>query len=183
MLVCIYFPPCRCSVILYEHLNFGGRSLTVYGQISHLGYHVFDDIASSAEVIGPCDWIFYVDEYYHGDPCILAPGNYPSSYSWGTHDNDLTSLRALPPNGTIAIALFEHNFEGPVLVLYESHNNLQLIGFDDQVSSAVVTGGSWCLYEHADFTGSDSTFPGPGHYTGFQTISLGDDRLSSVKLL
>ena len=151
--------------------------------MSNLNFFVFNDLASSAKIIGPCEWIFYTNANFQGDPCILAPGDYPSPYYWGHRDSRLTSVRALPPKETTAIALFQHHFEGAMIVLYESHSNIHLKGFYDIASSAVVTGGRWRLYEHINYAGSHSTFPGPGHYFNFRTLAVGNDRASSVELL
>ncbi len=168
---------CRCYAVLYADRNYGGRSLTVHGQIRALVYHAFDNQVSSAKIYGLCHWLFY-EHRYEGDTSILSPGNYPSTQAWGQRDNVLTSLRALPPPGTTAIALFRRfEFSGSMLVLSGSLSNLHGYGFDDILSSYIITGGSWRLYEHPGYTGRSSSH-GPGHYDTSR-----DNSVSSVSFL
>ncbi len=163
---------------MYEHNNFAGQKLTVYGQIGDLNNNAFNDMVSSAKVYGSCQWIFYADPNYQGDPSVLSAGSYPSTLAWGQNNDALSSLRAVPPQGTTSIALFEHpKFSGKILVLYGSASNLPDYNFNDIVSSAIVTGGTWELYEHSDYTGSHITLSQGHHFFGVHDIA------SSVKLV
>ena len=53
------------------------------------------------------------------------------------------------------------------------------LGFHDVASSAIVTSGTWPLYEHPDYQGKNATCS-TGDVIG---LSIGDNILSAVKLL
>ncbi len=166
---------------MYEHYNFGGQKLTVYGQIGDLNYNAFNDKVSSAKVYGSCQWIFYADPNYQGDPSVLSAGSYSSTLAWGKNNDVLSSLRAVPPQGTTSIALFEHSeFSGKMLVLYGSASTLGDYNYHDIASSAIVTGGTWELYEHSAYTGTLLYTLSQGHYPSFVGKH---DKVSSVKLV
>ena len=77
----------------------------------------------------------------------------------------------------------------PEIVLYEHANwggasaqtslNWNYVGnyWNDKVSSIVVIGGTWRLYEHRDFTGKYWDY-GPGQYA-----KIPNDRVSSFQLI
>ena len=167
----------RCYAELYEHTNFGGRKLTVHGEIGHLEHNSFNNAVSSAKIFGTCDWIFYEHDY-HGDPCILHPGEYASTYAWGQADNILTSLIPLPPPGSTALVIFEEEFAGRVIVLHESTSDFGSYDFDNVASTYVVTGGTWCVYDFSDYEGRNETL-----YPGQYIAPGGHDYASSAKLL
>lgn len=128
-------------------------------------------------------WIFYEHALFLGSAHLLNAGYYSSAPHWGGSGNHISSARALPPSGTTAIALFQHShFTGRMLVLYDSETDLPFENFNDQVSSIIVTGGSWTLFEHTDFQGASSTVT-KGDYTSLHDsrLSIGGDRVSSVR--
>ena len=99
----------------------------------------WNDRASSAVVSGGCQWILY-DTDFQGNSTIssvVGPGNYPFNFSsneptFGLPDNALSVVRCLPPEGTPAIVLFEHDrYFGQVQVIRSSSPNLARINFDD----------------------------------------------------
>ncbi|NRR30953.1 beta/gamma crystallin family protein [Oxalobacteraceae bacterium] len=52
------------------------------------------------------------------------------------------------------ISLFEHgDFGGREVKLHDNARDLNRIGFNDRVSSAIVRSGTWEICEHADFAG------------------------------
>ncbi len=70
----------------------------------------------------------------------------------------ISSARVLPPVGTDAIAIFEHPYYcGAMTVLYSSHEFLQEIEFDDKISSEIVFGGTWSLFDQPSFEGLSIT--------------------------
>ena len=82
--------------------------------------------------------------------------------------------------GTHAIVLFQHSrFRGRMLTLYGSNSNLPKLNFNDQLSSFIVTGGRWTLYEHTDYRGSKVTY-GPGQYSSLP-VGVKNDHISSIK--
>ena len=95
--------------------------------------------------------------------------------------NHISSARALPPDGTIAIiALFAHgDFDGRMTVLYGSSSHLPSLEFGDAVSSVIVIGGTWRVYERSNYQGTYTQLS-TGHYRRMSSYSVGNDRISSV---
>ena len=166
---------------MYDHGNYQGRSLLIKQQNADFRNDYFNDRVESARVEGNCRWLLYEHIDFEGQAALINAHNYNSYISWGGSGNRISSARALPPAGTEAIVLFQHvNFRGRMLVLYNSHYNLPAIDFNDQLSSFIVTGGSWRLYQHSQYSGSRATY-GPGDYASQPAI--GNDQLSSVRKL
>jgi hypothetical protein len=165
---------------LYDHGNYGGRSLLIKQQNADFGNDYYHDRAESAQVQGQCRWLLYQNSDFNGQAHLILAQNYPSSIRWGGNGNRISSARALPPPGTEAIALFQHGqFRGRMLVLYASDPDLRsMTDFNDQLSSFIITGGRWTFYDHTDYSGRSSTH-GPGEYTG-PPSGIGHDRVSSV---
>ena len=171
---------------MYDHANFGGRSLLILQQSADFANDWFNNRVESAIISGSCSWILYNgvnfnrDTYATGRSYILQPGRYNTPISWGGPGNHISSARALPPDGTRAIALFQHaDFEGRMTVLYRSANHFPSLEFDDEVGSAIITGGTWRLYEHSNYRGGYTQL-GAGHYLFLRTLN---NILSSVKLV
>ena len=88
------------------------------------------------------------------------------------------------------IILFEKDgFEGKSLTLTGSEPNLEARNFNDMVSSIIVRGGDWILYEHINYAGAQWTV---GSYDGVDhdgalpnsvNWSGENDKISSVKLV
>ena len=115
----------------------------------------------------------------------MNPGNYASPASWGGPANQISSARALPPPGTTAIALFQDSdFRGRMLVLSGSSSSLPFVDFNDKLTSVIVTGGTWRLYEHTNYQGS-SVDLGTGQYSSSSALNPagGNDIISSVRKL
>ena len=70
-----------------------------------------------------------------------------------------------------------------ILVLSTSTSDLRNDSFNDDVSSLIITGGTWQLYSETNYQGSSITL-GPGHYpTASSLYPIANDDLSSVRLL
>ena len=125
---------------------------------------------------GPCRWLLYEHSNFNGQEYLIDAKDYPSLIS-----KSISSARALPPPGTQAIALFQHGaYQGRMLVLYGSDPDLRaMTEFNDVLSSFIVIGGHWTLYEDTGYHGRSATF-GPGDYRDVPPPLLGNDRLSSV---
>ena len=165
---------------MYDQSNYQGRSLLIKQQNADFGNDYFNDRVESARVEGTCRWLLYENTNFLGQEALINANNYDSPLSWGGSGNRVSSARALPPAGTEAIVLFQHtNFQGRMLVLYDSHSNLHDIDFHDH-SSSIVTGGNWRLFLHTLYRGSSATY-GPGDYAS--PPAIGSDHLSSVRKL
>ena len=143
---------CDCAVEL-SRAAYGGRKVEVQDQNADLDNDDFDNAAGNIEIIGSCEWLLYNCT----DFCC-----FDDVYGEGTHTVSgapkLSSLRALPTNGTIAIALFdEENFEGRMEILCSVESNLGNRDFDNKARSAISIKGNWKLHEDTGFQGT--SFP------------------------
>lgn len=77
-------------VELYEHVDYGGRSISSSGE-ANLSRRSFNDTASSI-VIRSGRWEFCVDADYRGRCITLGPGNYGNLVDMGLNDQ-ISSLR------------------------------------------------------------------------------------------
>lgn len=84
----------------------------------------------------------------------------------------------------MSIILYEHhNFNGKTLLLTESETDLRTHSFNDTLSSFKVTSGTWRLYTNTGYVGRYIELV-PGSYNmDILTASLGNDRVSSAKLM
>lgn len=67
----------KSCVTLYEHINYGGKSIRLCSNDNTLVNNDWNDIASSARVTQGNGVILYEHINYDGDRIILRPGNYP----------------------------------------------------------------------------------------------------------
>lgn len=168
---------------MYDGPNYGGRVLLVRQQNAEFNNDFFNDRVESIHLNGNCKWLFYEHTNFYGQVHFLNIGYYSSAPSWGGSGNRISSARVLPSQGTVAIVLFQHSyFKGRMIVLYGSNSHLHISeNFGDTISSAIVLGGSWTLFQHAYFGGSSTTL-GAGDYTTIHNFNVGGDSVSSVRL-
>ena len=176
----LFYSSCSCEARAYEQPNFKGRSILIQQQNANFDNDFFDDRADSIFIIGTCEWIFYECPDFIGIAHVLKIGSYASPPSWGGSGKEISSARALSTKGTTAISLFEHvNYRGRMLTLYDSEPSMPFHEFDNKVSSVIVTGGSWTLYEQTEYTGRSSNVT-VGQYPMLQKLRIGQDTVSSV---
>ncbi|XP_067283612.1 beta/gamma crystallin domain-containing protein 1 [Pseudorasbora parva] len=101
-------------------------------------------------------WLAFSSECFSGDQCVLEEGVYPDLRTMGfTH----TSVLSLQPTGhefsLPSVVLFERSgLKGRRTLLKSGSVNLQLTDSCTRVSSILVEGGMWVLYEAINFRGS-----------------------------
>ena len=169
----------------YDQGSYQGRSLLIRQQNANFKNDYFNDRVESIRINGKCQWLLYQHINFEGQSYILRPGSYSTPSNWGGTGNRISSARALPPKGTKAIVLFQHiNYRGRMLVLYGSNSDLPVIDFNDKLSSFIIIGGHWTLYEHTKYQGRSVSL-GPGKYTSPTALSGagGNDKISSIKAL
>ena len=188
------FPLVYSTLTLYDGDIGSSPSLVLTTSDSSLAYNGWNNRASSAVVSGGCQWILYdLTDFEDGSsnsssisPSVIGPGSYPFSTipTFGLRNNVLSAVRCLPTEGTPAIVLFlHHQYFGEMQVIYTSNPHLALNGFDNTVSSFIITGGVWQLYSGANYTGSVVTH-GQGRYpTPFFLRPIVNDDLTSVRLI
>ena len=187
VLFCLY-----STLTLYDGDIGSSPSLQLTTTDSSLADDDWNNRASSAVVSGGCQWILYdLADFVENSniPSVISQGDYPFNFSsnettFGLPDNILSAVRCLPPEGTPAIVLFQHHrYFGQMQVNRSSSSNLALIGFDELVSSLVITGGVWEFYSEVNYTGSNVTL-GQGLYPNADDLTpIENDDLTSVRLI
>ncbi|XP_051544355.1 beta/gamma crystallin domain-containing protein 1 [Myxocyprinus asiaticus] len=103
-------------------------------------------------------WLAFAVECFSGPQCVLEEGIYPDLRSMGFTQHD-ASVMSLQPTGhefsLPSIGLFERSgLRGRRTLLKSSSVNLQFTDSCTRVSSILVEGGMWVLYESNNFRGS-----------------------------
>jgi len=149
----------------------------------------WNDRTSSLRVIGPCQWIVFEHSAYSGSSSLIGPGAADYEYGYGANGfgllNDvLSSVRCLPAYNTNNMVLFQHDYyRGRMLVLSSSDTDLTNDGFNDDVTSVIITGGTWELHSATNYQGS-SVRLGQGRYPTASSLSpIANDDLSSVRFI
>jgi len=176
------------QITLYEHDGFAGRTFTTDKQVESLIRSGFNDLASSAVVVGD-RWEVCDDTRFNGRCVVLRAGQYPSLNAMGLNDR-ISSVqdvsRNLPeavaqPAPVVAQITFyqQESFGGRAFTTDKRINNLQRSGFNDLASSAVVVGDRWEVCDDARFKGRCVVLR-PGQYSSLAAMGL-NDRISSVR--
>ena len=178
------------SLTLYEHSNRGGQSLELTADDPSLTDNgIWNDQASSLRVTGPCQWILFLDGNYAGSSSVVGPGTRDYEFGYGENrfglPNDaITSVRCLPADDTENMVLFQHDYyRGRMQVLSSSYPDLADVSFDNDVTSLIITGGTWELHSATNYQGS-SVRLGKGRYPTATSLSpIANDDLSSVRFI
>ncbi|HET9645581.1 MAG TPA: beta/gamma crystallin-related protein [Burkholderiaceae bacterium] len=175
------------AIVMYEHDNFRGRSMSAYRAEPDLQNSGMNDRVSSV-VIERGEWELCADAGFSGRCIVLGPGNYPSLRAYGFNDT-LSSTRPLAGGGGWSrggppqradIMLFEHDdFHGRSIGGHEDMGNLAPTGFNDMISSVIVERGTWELCVDAEYRGRCIVLA-PGRYPALAAYDM-NDAVSSVR--
>lgn len=171
----------RADVVLYEHDNYGGRSLPLDRDAVNFAGLEFNDAASSV-VVRRGHWQLCSDARFRGTCVTLGPGRYPSLRAMGLNDQLSSVRRADTGLGGEGgdLVLYEHeNYAGRSFAANRDAVNFANVGFNDTASSVVIRSGRWQLCSDADFRGQCVTLR-PGRYPSLRAMGL-NDRLSSAR--
>ncbi len=169
------------SVVLFSEENLRGRSLPVAGDVGTLVDAGFNDAAASM-VIRRGVWELCSDRDFRGQCRLVGPGEYrrlePALF------RSLTSMRltqrgapgASSPRGSVEL-FTAPDFGGNRYLLDQDLDNFSNGGFNDRISSFVITGGQWEMCVDAGFRGRCVVF-GPGRYANLGQLS---NQLSSTR--
>lgn len=167
------------SITVYRHGNFQGRSETFTSEVPSFVAINFNDEVSSVRIPAGSTWMLYQHVDYQGAVSILGPGDYASPAAMGFANDALSSLRPFPTvNGPTALLFKDSKFRGRMVVCTEDTPNLVSIGYNDVLSSAIVLSGSWTLYKHINYAGTQVTLT-PGRYP--EPTVFNNDDISSLK--
>ena len=180
-------PVGSAQATFYEQPNFRGRSFTTTEQVPNFRRSGFNELATSAEVVGN-SWEVCEDNRFSGGCVVLRPGRYPSLASMGLNDR-VSSVRevsaqtprpAPAPVAAAQVTFYEDaNFGGRSFTTTEQVLNFNRFGFNDSASSAQVVGNSWEACEDVRFSGGCVVLR-PGRYPSLASMGL-NDRVSSVR--
>jgi hypothetical protein len=183
-------PALAQQAVLYEGRDFRGRSVTITQPAPNLGYHGFEDRASSMFVMSGT-WEICSEPYFRGQCRTYGPGEYPtlggqsnrvsSARPWGSGGQGPTGAagREWVDSGAAEVSVFDRrDFQGPLRTLREATPNFEPLGFNDAIASIIVRRGTWEFCTDAMFGGDCRTY-GPGQYPSLPGGH--DDRYSSAR--
>ncbi|KAG1932640.1 beta/gamma crystallin domain-containing protein [Pimephales promelas] len=139
---------------LFPEAGFGGTSVLLQDSLPTMpeGF-----IVRSCRVCAG-SWLAFGCEGFSGHQCVLEEGVYPDLRTMGFTHPDASVLSVQPTGHEFSvpsIVLFERpGLRGRRTLLKSSSVNLQLTESWSRVSSVLVKGGMWVLYEASNFRGS-----------------------------
>lgn len=85
------------KITLYEHINYGGRAVTLEKAANSLKSYGFDNMASSHKQVSGA-WIVYAGEYYTGDQIVALAGDEVPDYRKIGWNDKASSLKPVQPH-------------------------------------------------------------------------------------
>ncbi|XP_059366425.1 beta/gamma crystallin domain-containing protein 1-like [Carassius carassius] len=145
---------CHFQIELFSESGFGGTSVLLKDSLPTIpcGFSVRSCRVHAGS------WQAFSGECFSGHQCVLEEGFYPDLRMMGFSEPD-ASVLSLQPTGlelsVPALLLFERSgLRGRRTPLKTASVNLQLTHSCSRVSSVLVLGGIWVLYEDHNFRGS-----------------------------
>ncbi|XP_016431290.1 mucin-17-like [Sinocyclocheilus rhinocerous] len=145
---------CYFQIELFSESGFGGTSVLLQDSLPTIpgGFSVLSCRVHAGS------WLAFSGECFSDRQCVLEEGFYPDLRMMGFSEPD-ASVLSLQPTGlelsVPALLLFERSgLRGRRTPLKTASVNLQLTHSCSRVSSVLVLGGMWVLYEDHNFRGS-----------------------------
>ncbi|XP_052409989.1 beta/gamma crystallin domain-containing protein 1-like isoform X2 [Carassius gibelio] len=145
---------CHFQMELFSESGFGGTSVLLKDSLPTIpsGFSVRSCRVHAGS------WQAFSGECFSGHQCVLEEGFYPDLRTMGFSEPD-ASVLSLQPTGlelsVPTLLLFERSgLRGRRTPLKTASVNLQLTHSCSRVSSVLVLGGIWVLYEDLNFRGS-----------------------------
>jgi hypothetical protein len=151
------------SVVVYEHVDFGGRHESYYNSTPDLRNSDMNDLISSIKVRGGT-WKFCENVNYEGRCETLETGEYRQL---NNRMNDAISSiqRVSSTSSGNGITFYANdNYDGPSLHLTSNERDLRRRNFNDRARSIKVFSGSWEVCADVDYSGQCRVLT-PGDYT------------------
>lgn len=138
------------KIVIYEHVDFDGRTKEFTSNVPNLITHGFNDIVSSVKVHGR-PWLAFHDCGFKGEAHVFEEGEHAS-----VPVNDVISSLMLLSADDLShpqITLYEKpDYQGHSITLTDE-TNFAGNEFNDKASSHKVQKGVWVLYENGDLSG------------------------------
>ncbi|XP_063397299.1 epidermal differentiation-specific protein-like [Mytilus trossulus] len=181
------------KIILYEGVNFKGRSKTFTQAHPNMVNAGFFDCASSVIVEGGV-WVLYQHHNYKGNICVVMEGDRtnlvrgtPTDKDTKVHEfNDsLSSLKPLDFDCTQEpkITVYAGDFNSRSLTFTEDIKDLRWYKMNDQISYIRVHSGAWVVFEAVNFMGQQSLFLPGDHLMKASDGAFRNDTTSSLRPL
>lgn len=174
------------EIIIYEHADFEGRSLSFTEGVSNLAQHNFNDLLSSYRIPNGT-WELCEDANFQGR-CWTVQNDEGNVGPLGFNDR-ISSIRStdysghqLPTSVTAQIVVYQNtNYGGRGRTYTGNVTDLAPDGWNDMISSFRVSGpGQWEICEHSSFGGRCQIFD--GDQPTLVTLNW-NDRVSSLRYL
>lgn len=146
------------AIVLYEHVNYEGRSVRIDGEAPDLRWIDFNDLTSSIRVEGG-RWEICLEPDYRGS-CHVLDEDLPDMSEWAFNDR-ITSVRPVSfrgPDREAGITLYsEFDYSGRELTVLDPVDNLSRMSFNDTARSIEVHAGVWTVCVDDDYRGGCRT--------------------------
>ncbi|XP_006924450.1 beta/gamma crystallin domain-containing protein 2 [Pteropus alecto] len=140
-------------------------------------------------------WLLYPKPFFEDTPCILEPGEYPTSEAWGTSNPSVGSLKPMrlgcprveKPGEPKAVVYEAPGFQGRSWEVSRDIYNLQQPEDSHSphlasVGSLQVLGGCWVGYEKEGFRGHQYLLE-EGEYADWSHWGGYDETLTSLRVI
>ncbi|KAA0711163.1 Beta/gamma crystallin domain-containing protein 1 [Triplophysa tibetana] len=171
----------RYKVQLFSEPGFQGEVLVLEESVAFLP----DDFHPMSCKVLAGSWVVFDGPQFTENMYVLEEGEYPNPEALGLLNLNcrISSVHTVGNEFSVpSITLFcKSNFRGRKIIFTDDAPNLSLAGFDGRVSSLLVNGGIWVVYEYSNFRGRQVLLH-PSEVGDWQKFR-GWDRIGSLRPL
>lgn len=142
------------AIILYEHVDYQGRSVRIDGEAPDLRWLDFNDLTSSMRVEGG-RWEVCLEPDFDG-ACHVLDSDLPNMSAWAFNDR-ITSVRPVRFRGRdreAGVTLYsEPDYGGRGITIVDPVDDLSRMNFNDAARSIEIHAGVWTVCVDDDYQG------------------------------